>query len=93
MMQKTISLETIEQFEKHLISDEKSKATIEKYIRDVKALMNYIKGQTLTKEVVIAYKNKLIAEQYAVRSINSMLSSINSLFDFLEWNELKVKNI
>ena len=93
MMQKTISLETIEQFEKQLISDEKSKATIEKYIRDVKALMNYIKGQTLTKEVVIAYKNKLIAEQYAVRSINSMLSSINSLFDFLEWNELKVKNI
>ena len=93
MMQKTISLETIEQFEKQLISDEKSKATTEKYIRDVKALMNYIKGQTLTKEVVIAYKNKLIAEQYAVRSINSMLSSINSLFDFLEWNELKVKNI
>lgn len=93
MMLKTISLKTIEQFEKHLISDEKSKATIEKYIRDVKALFNYVKGQHLTKEVVIAYKNMLIAEQYAVRSINSMLSSINSLFDYLEWNELKVKNI
>ena len=40
MMLKTISLKTIEQFEKHLISDEKSKATIEKYIRDVKAGLN-----------------------------------------------------
>ena len=34
MMLKMISLETIEQFEKHLISDEKSKATIKKYIRE-----------------------------------------------------------
>ena len=93
MMLKTISLETIEQFEKNLISDEKSKATIEKYIRDVKTFLNYANGQALTKEIVITYKNNLVTKNYAVRSINSMLSSINSLFDFLGWSELKVKNI
>lgn len=47
----------------------------------------------ITKETVITYKNKLINENYAVRSINSMLASINSFFAFLDWTDCKVKSI
>ena len=47
----------------------------------------------ITKEAVIAYKNKLLSEGYAVRSINSMIASINSLFTFLGWENLKVKSL
>ena len=49
-------------------------------------------GNEITKETVIAYK-KHLQESYAVRSVNSMLGIINSLFAFLGWQELRVKSI
>ena len=83
----------LEQFKEHLILEERSSATIEKYCRDVYTLAAFTGGAEITKELVIAYKNKLKDDGYAVRSINSMLASINSLFAFLEWHDLKVKTI
>ena len=53
----------------------------------------YLSGAEITKETVIAYKNKLLSENYAVRSMNSMLASLNSLFSFLGWSDCKVKSI
>ena len=41
----------------------------------------------------MAWKKDLIAQGYAVRSVNSMLASVNSLFSFLGWHACKVKNI
>lgn len=80
-------------FATHLKSEEKSENTTEKYIRDVRAFANYIGEAEITKETVITYKNKLISDDYAVRSINSMLASLNGLFSFLGWNDFKVKSI
>lgn len=57
----------------HLEQEEKSKNTIEKYARDVRAFALYAGDVEITKEKVIAYKNKLISDNYAARSINSML--------------------
>lgn len=88
-----ISPGVLTQFREHLISEEKSSATVEKYCRDAEAFLRYTRGAELTKELVIAYKNRLKEENYAVRSINSMLASINSLFSFLGWNDLRVKSI
>ena len=85
-----ITAKTIAEFKDHLILEERSVATIQKYIRDVKAFMAYAQNSAITKETVIAYK-KHLQEHYAVRSVNSMLASINSLFVFLGWHDLKVK--
>ena len=92
-MERTLTQRNIEQFYSWLKSEEKSENTVEKYIRDVTAFMVYLGGETITKDSVIAYKSKLINENYAVRSINSMLASLNSLFAFLGWVDLKVKSI
>ena len=86
---RVIAAKMIAQFEEHLILEERSVATIQKYIRDIKAFAKYAEG-AVTKETVIAYK-KHLQEHYAVRSVNSMLASINSLFVFLGWHDLKVK--
>lgn len=91
-MEKRITAELIEAYSKHLILEEKSKLTIEKYLRDIMTFKIFIKEE-VTKENVIAYKHKLIEDNYALRSVNSMLASINSLFDFAGWNECKVKSI
>ena len=92
MKGKKITAKAIAEFEEHLILEEKSTATIEKYIRDVKAFSVYAQNEVITKEIVIAYKNHL-QENYAVRSVNSMLASINSLFAFLNWFDLRVKSL
>ncbi len=76
-----------------LKSEEKSKNTVEKYIRDVRSFSDYVGEAEITKETVIAYKNKLLSDNYAARSVNSMLASINSLLSFLGWADLKVKSI
>ena len=82
----------IAEFEEHLILEERSVATIQKYIRDVNAFMAYAQNSAITKETVIAYK-KYLQENYAVRSVNSMLASINSFFSLFGWNDLKVKSL
>lgn len=85
-----IKNELINKYRKHLIIEEKSQATIEKYIRDITALMEWLKGREVCKSAVIEYKNYII-ESYAPASANSMLSSINSFFMYMEWFDCKVK--
>ena len=87
---RVITAKMIAEFKEHLILEERSVATIQKYIRDVKAFTAYAQNSAISKEIVIAYK-KYLQENYAVRSVNSMLASINSLFVFLGWHDLKVK--
>ena len=87
-----ITAKVIAEFKEHLILEERSKITVEKYIRDVKAFAKYTQNSAITKETVIAYK-KYLQENYAVRSVNSMLASINSLFMFLGWHDLRVKSL
>lgn len=92
MKGRTITAKTIAEFKEHLILEERSAATVEKYIRDVKAFAKYTQNSAITKETVIAYK-KHLQENYAVRSVNSMLASINSFFSLFGWNDLKVKSL
>lgn len=92
MEERILTADIIENFRKNLELQEKSTSTIEKYIRDVKAFSAYTENAAITKEKVIAYK-KYLRNNYAVRSVNSMLASINSLFNFLEWHDLKVKSL
>lgn len=58
----------------------------------MKAFSVYAQNDVITKETVIAYKNYL-QQNYAVRSVNLMLASINSLFAFLNWFDLRVKSL
>lgn len=93
MRQRIITEKMIERFKEHLKKEEKSKATLEKYIRDIKAFSIYVAGRSVTKELVIAYKEKLHSDGYVPRSINSMLASINSLFSYAGWMDCRVKSI
>ena len=93
MNERVITNEIIGDFKNHLILEERSTATIEKYIRDVTAFVAYVGDRVLSKKIVIAYKEKLKTDGYAARSINSMLASINALFAYMGWHEFRVKTI
>ena len=89
-MKTTITNEQIRSFALHLHEDEKSEATVEKYIRDVSAFSSFLRERELTKQEVMEYK-KQISEKYAPASVNSMLVSINSFLDFIGFHDFRVK--
>lgn len=82
----------LENFKQYLVSQEKSRATVEKYVRDVRMFAEFLGYNKPTRETVIAYKTCL-QNNYAVRSVNSMLASINCLFEFLNRYDLKVRTL
>lgn len=91
MQRKIITEETVKKFFLYLQDEERSKNTIDKYLRDVRAFASYVSGSDLKKENVITYKNKLLSENYSVNSINSMLAALNSFFSFIKRDDLKIK--
>ena len=88
-----LTVNNIKEFADYLCREEKSAATQEKYLRDARSFSAYADGREITKELVVAWKKNLVEIGYAVRSINSMLASINSLLDFLALPNCKVRNI
>ena len=88
-----ITKERINEFRNYLRLEEKSENTIEKYLRDIKAFWQYAGTQTVTKKLAIKYKEHLLTHEYAVRSVNSMIASINSFFAFAGCGHLKIKTI
>ena len=81
------------EFGNYLRCEEKSAATQEKYLRDVQTFCKYTSGNEVSKELVVDWKKHLVEQGYAVRSINSMLASVNCLLEFLGLSNCEVKNI
>lgn len=91
-MQLTLDRSMIGRFEAFLKADEKSRATVEKYVRDAGRFINYVgEEKPLTKETVISYKQHL-AEHYKISSANSMLAAVNSFLRFLDCGSCVVKS-
>ena len=80
------------EFETHLHEGEKSRLTVEKYLRDAAAFLAWLNGRRLDKSAVLEYKSRLIG-RYAAASVNSMLSSLNAYFAFLGRHDCKVKTL
>ncbi len=89
---KRITDEMIKSFTEYLYREEKSSNTIEKYIRDIRGFIRWLGESEIDKTTILQYKKELCMN-YAPRSVNSMLSSLNALFEYLKWYELKVKTL
>ncbi len=93
MKGKIITDKIIQQFENYLRMEEKSQNTIDKYIRDVNAFAEYLCGKGVNKELSIAYKQHLQDSGYAVRSVNSIIASMNALLEFMGLYDCRLKSL
>lgn len=93
MSDRVLSAQHLIAYREYLYYEEKSAATVEKYLRDVRAFFAFTGENMVTKELTLAYKRRLEEKKYAIRSINSMLASLNSFLDFMNWTDCKVKNL
>ena len=71
--------------------EERCEGTVEKYLRDIRAFAVWLEGRPVTKELAAGWKAHLVEAGYAPVTINSMLSAMNGLFRFLDWEDFRVK--
>jgi site-specific recombinase XerD len=82
----------LEKYKEYLKEEEKSRATISKYIRDIKKLLDYAGGREITKRLVLDYKEDLrINKKYKLSSINSFLIAVNRFLEYMGWYGMRVK--
>lgn len=87
-----ITNDAIKLFNDYLIDEERAQTTTDKYLHDVGGFQMWLSGKELSKTTVLAYKS-YICERYAPASVNAVLSSLNSFFNFMGWYDLRVKNL
>ena len=92
MSERIVTEHAIKKYEKYLYEDEKSKATIEKYIRDVRRLKDFAKTRKISKELMIDFKEHMMeSNRFKLSSINSYLESVNRFLAFMGWYDAKVR--
>ena len=90
MNERIISTEMIKEFATQLRNDEKSEATVSKYIHDVVCFAAVTNGRHVDKDLVIAYKSQ-VGSNYAIASANSMIAAVNAFLRFMGWVDCCIK--
>ena len=90
MEKRNMDIDCLKEFETYLQNEERSVATIEKYMRDVRCFIEFMGSKELCKQNVLEYKT-MLGNSYAVASANSMIAALNSFLRFCGWHELCVK--
>ncbi len=78
-------------FAARLAAEERAPGTVEKYLRDVGAFGAWLDGRAVTKERTLAWKEHLMAQNYAPRTVNSMLAALNGYLRFAGLAHCRVK--
>ena len=78
-------------FRDHLLREEKSSGTVEKYLRDIRSFFLSLSDGEVTKERALAWKEHLVQSGYAASTVNSMLASLNGFLRFIGQAEYCVR--
>lgn len=90
MKKHVISDKTIWQFRDYLIENEKSEATVKKYLHEIDALKSYLRGEPVTKNKILDYRRTLHNKNQAA-TVNVKLSAINSYLQYYKLGDCAVK--
>lgn len=86
-----LTAERIAAYGRYLKQEERASATLEKYLRDVRAFALWMDGEAVTREAVTGWKERLLAERRAPSTVNAALSALNGLFRFLGWEGCRAR--
>lgn len=87
---RNITESEIQAFENSLYLNEKSKATVKKYVKAVEKLAEYLEDGEFTRHRLLEYREYLQTKNKA-QTVNGALSAINAFLDFCGWQECRVK--
>lgn len=89
-MEHIITAQELDAFQGYLLENEKSKATIEKYVRELRFFMEYLNGRQLDKSLLMGYRDSLKG-QFSAVTVNGKLSAIHAYLEFTGQNGCRVK--
>lgn len=93
MEKRIITTEQIVSFGQFLREDERSSATVEKYLREVRLFAAFLNGSEVTKAAVARWKANLLEENYNPTTVNGKLSAIDRFLSFKGWVDCRVKHL
>lgn len=79
-------------FAAYLRKEERSAATIEKYIREAGRFLRWLDGRTAGKELALAYKEALMGERTPA-GVNGAIAALNCLFSFWGLPECRMRSV
>lgn len=88
----TLTAALIHRYTEHLWEQERSSATIQKYVHDLTALSIFLAGRAMTKGLLLEWKENLIG-QYTPASVNTKLAAVNGFLTFCGLNELRLRKL
>lgn len=93
MDENRLTLEDLKQYALYLKCEERSAATVEKYLREVTKFWSWLDGRVVSKPVVAQWKEALLAQGYHSSTINGKLTALDRLLAFLGWTDCRVKHL
>jgi len=87
---RTIDEEKIRAFKEKMYFNEKSEATVSKYMSIIQRLAEFLDGEEVTKSSILRYREKM-QETLKAQTVNGALSAINAFLEFCGWQEAQVK--
>ena len=92
MEPRKITEETLAAFARQLGEEERSPATLEKYLREVRQFAAFLGGREVTRELAAAGREELAARQ-SPATVNGKLTALDRLLAFLGWEDCRVKHL
>ena len=92
MEPRKITEETLAAFARQLGEEERSPATLEKYLREVRQFAAFLGGREVTRELAAAWREELSARQ-SPATVNGKLTALDRLLAFLGWEDRRVKHL
>lgn len=92
MEPRKITEETLTAFARQLGEEERSPATLEKYLREVRQFAAFLGGREVTRELAAAWREELSARQ-SPATVNGKLTALDRLLAFLGWEDCRVKHL
>lgn len=91
MSEHRLATEQISAYAQYLRAEERSRETVEKYLRDIRSFALWLNGAEVQKERVAEWKEHLLSERYAPSTVNGKLAALNGLFRFLGWDDCRAR--
>lgn len=93
MIEQKLNAEDLKRFRRELILQERSAATVEKYLRDTCQFKTWLGGRAVSPEAVTAWKKELLARGYHPATVNGKLAAVNALFRLLGWEGCRARSL
>ena len=90
---RTITFESEKRFKQYLQEEEKSTATVEKYLREVRQFAAWLNGREVSKRGVSEWKEWLLLQGYSPATVNGKLTALECFLKFCGWEDCRVKHL